>query len=266
MLKDICLPNWLDNLIYNELNGNYCRSCSNMTVIDWNKCDVLTYLGTYFPRSYAESYCIFSEFLKANLINWENRNRISVFDFCCGTGGELIGMLVVIKENLPRIKRLEILALDGNQDSLRIMEEIIDRYSSLIDIKIELKIAPVLINDIDDFCIIDEIINKKFDIIISFKAICEFLTKKRFEEQNAYKSVIQFFLSKLNIDGIMFIAEITTFNKTVNEWHPVALDYGINECDCNVIFRNDGYNLKFTVTHSLQLNDESKIAWRIIKK
>ena len=260
------MPNWLDKLIFIDLNGNYCRSCSDMVVVDWNKNDVLTYLGTYFPRSYAESYCIFSELLKENLVNWQNKNRISIFDFCCGTGGELIGMLVAIKENLSQIKELEILALDGNQDSLRIMEEIINYYSSLVCIKIELRIAPILIYDIDDFCIIDEIISDKFDIIVSFKAICEFLTKKRFEEQNAYKSVIQVFLSKLNIDGIIFIAEITTFNKIINEWHPVALDYGINECNCNVIFRNEGYNQKFTVTHSLQLNDESKIAWRIIKK
>lgn len=60
MQNNVTLPQWLDDLIFNQLGAKYCRSNSDMTVIDWDKNDVLNYLGTYFPRSYAESYCIFS--------------------------------------------------------------------------------------------------------------------------------------------------------------------------------------------------------------
>ena len=65
MQNTVILPQWLDNLIFDRLGAKYCRSNADMTVIDWDKNDVLNYLGTYFPRSYAESYCIFSEFFKS---------------------------------------------------------------------------------------------------------------------------------------------------------------------------------------------------------
>lgn len=48
MLDNLCLPSWLDQLIFTDLKANYCRSNSDMTVIDWDKKDVLNYLGTYF--------------------------------------------------------------------------------------------------------------------------------------------------------------------------------------------------------------------------
>lgn len=60
------LPEWLDNLIFNELKVQYCPRNSDMTNIDDDKAKTLNYLGTYFPRSYAESYCIFSEYFKSN--------------------------------------------------------------------------------------------------------------------------------------------------------------------------------------------------------
>ena len=62
----ITLPIWLDDLIFKELKGQYHPQYSDMTNIDDDKEKTLNYLGTYFPRSYAESYCIFSEYFKAN--------------------------------------------------------------------------------------------------------------------------------------------------------------------------------------------------------
>ena len=48
MLNSVTLPQWLDHLIFEELGAKSCRSNSDMTVIDWDKKDVLNYLGTYF--------------------------------------------------------------------------------------------------------------------------------------------------------------------------------------------------------------------------
>lgn len=53
MVKSVRLPLWLDDMIFKQLGAKYCRSNSDMTVIDWDKNDVLNYLGTYFPHSYA---------------------------------------------------------------------------------------------------------------------------------------------------------------------------------------------------------------------
>ena len=260
------LPQWLDDYICNELKANYCCSNSDMTVIDWDKENVLNYLGTYFPRSYAESYCIFRNFFQQERIDWENKKNISVFDFGCGTGGEIVGLLMVISENLPKIETVEILSLDGNQDALRLLEQIIDVVSSHINIPIRNKIAPVRIDDFYDLSILDSLLRDNFDIIMSFKAICEFVTKECFEKQNAYKHIAQCFLPKLKIGGIMLLVDITTYNNVSQEWLPRMMDQGLSEASCCVVQKNDGYNQTFLVSHSRKKNDVSKVAWRIIKK
>ena len=48
MILNTCIPQWLDVYIYAELKANYCCSNSNISVIDWNRKNVLNYLGTYF--------------------------------------------------------------------------------------------------------------------------------------------------------------------------------------------------------------------------
>ena len=119
MITCIKLPEWIDNLIFEQLGAKYCRSNADMTVIDWDKNDVLNYLGTYFPRSYAESYCIFSDYFKNNSEQFVNKTELSIFDFGCGTGGEIIGLLTAMSENCPDVKNARIVALDGNQHALQ---------------------------------------------------------------------------------------------------------------------------------------------------
>ena len=126
MVTDVRLPQWLDNLIFDQLGAKYQRSNADMTVIDWDKNDVLNYLGTYFPRSYAESYCIFSEFFKSYPERYSDKSTLTVFDFGCGTGGEIIGMLTAINKHLFQIKNLNIYALDGNYFALRLYEKVLN--------------------------------------------------------------------------------------------------------------------------------------------
>lgn len=103
-LNSITLPKWLDDYIFKELGAKYCRSNSDMTVIDWDKKDVLNYLGTYFPRSYAEVYCIFNNYFERDENIFSNKEEISIFDFGCGTGGEIVGLITIINKIFPNIK------------------------------------------------------------------------------------------------------------------------------------------------------------------
>ena len=266
MIVNTRIPQWLDEYIFTHLKANYCCSNSNMTVIDWDKKNVLNYLGTYFPRSYAESYCIFQGYFQQEQTDWGNKNSISIFDFGCGTGGEIIGLLMAISESLPHVKTVDILSLDGNQDALRLLEQIIDVVSSHINITIRNKIAPVRIDDFYDLSILDSLLTDNFDIIISFKAICEFVTKECFEKQNAYKHIAQSFLPKLKMGGIMLLVDITTYNNVSQEWLPRMMDQGLSDAGCYAVQKNDGYNQTFLVSHSRKKNDVSKVAWRIIEK
>jgi len=266
MINNVSLPQWLDDYIFNQLKANYCPSNSDMTVIDWDKSNVLNYLGTYFPRSYAESYCIFRNFFIKDLLSWIFRDKISIFDFGCGTGGEIVGLLTAIKELSPNLKLVEITVLDGNHAALRIFEDIIKMYLTHAKIGITYKVIPAVIEDFYDLSILDTVVTQKFDIIISFKAICEFVTKERFEQQNAYEHIAKTFLPKLEDSGIMVLVDVTTYNNVSQEWLPQMMDKGLAQAGCRVVARNEGYNQIFTVSHSKRKRDVSKVAWRIIQK
>lgn len=265
MISEVRLPQWLDDYIYDKLKAKYSCTNSNMTVIDWDKKDVLNYLGTYFPRSYAESYCIFSEFFKNNKEQYNNKTELSIFDFGCGTGGEIIGLLTVLSEHCPKLKTINISALDGNQHALRLFENIIQVYQARDkSIKIKLKIIPLRIDDFYDLDVLNSILTERHDIFMSFKAICEFVTKERFEQQNAYAHIVKNYLPRLKYDGIMVLADVTTYNNVSQEWLPQMMDAGLAQVECKTIFKNEGYNQIFIINHKKRQRDKSKIAWRII--
>ena len=266
MQDNVLLPQWLDNYIFEQLGAKYCRSNVDMTVIDWDKNDVLNYLGTYFPRSYAESYCIYSEFFKRFPGRFENKTELSVFDFGCGTGGEIIGLLDALK-CMPKIQTIHVLALDGNYHALRLLEKIIGKYSYNINVKVLIDVIPLTIDDFYDLeATLKLISNDTFDIILTFKAICEFVTIDRFEKQNAYCHFVKTYLKKLSKGGIMAIVDVSSFNLISQEWLPRMLDNGIVSNSCTIILRNEGYNQSFFVSHSRIVRDISKVTWRIIER
>lgn len=266
MITCIKLPEWIDNLIFEQLGAKYCRSNADMTVIDWDKNDVLNYLGTYFPRSYAEAYCIFSDYFKKHPAQFVNKAELSIFDFGCGTGGEIIGLLTAMSENCPDVKNARIVALDGNQHALQLYDTVLLELKKHIELKIESHSAQLRIDDFYDLDVLNKVVKRKFDLIISFKAICEFVTKQQFEQQNAYEHISKFLLPKLTENGMILLVDVTTYNNTSKEWLPMMMDRGIMAANCYIVERNQGYNQTYSISHSLMAKDDSKIAWRIIKK
>lgn len=266
MNTNITFPSWLDSVLFEELGANYCRSNTDMTVIGWDKRKILNYLGTYFSRSYAESYCIFSHYLPSNTALCE-QPTINLFDFGCGTGGEIIGFLTALNEqqNL-QVQEVKITALDGNQNALRLYERVLERLIPNLKFQVSNRVSLITIDDIYDLSIIDDIYKEEtYDVFLSFKAICEFVTKQQFEENNAYTTVLKTFLPKLTQDGIALLVDVTSYNSVAEEWLPMMLDAGIADANGKVIEKNEGYNQVFTVSHSRKQHDISKIAYRIIK-
>ena len=263
---EITLPQWLDDLIFKELKAQYCPQYSDMTNIDDNKGKTLNYLGTYFPRSYAESYCIFSKYFRTNNSTFANKEELSIFDFGCGTGGEIIGLLTVLDEHFPNLKKVSIMALDGNKCALRLYGKVLSVLSETLRSQIVNRDANIMIDDFYDLSILNSVMNEQFDIIVSFKAICEFVTKQQFEQNNPYEHIARFLLPKLKDDGLLLLEDITTKNDVSQQWLPKMMDEGLQKVNCTVIDRNEGYNQTYTITHSQKSNDISKVAWRLIKK
>ena len=265
MQTSVKLPQWLDDLIFEECGAKYRRSNSTMVVIDWDKANINNYLGTYFPRSYTESYCIFSEYFSKYKEEWINRDCITMFDFGCGTGGEIIGMLMAIKNQLPMTETIKVDAFDGNFHALRLLERIAGRTEQQISLKVDINPIPYKVEDFYDLSMIETICkDRQYDIFMTFKAVCEFVTKERFEQSNAYTHIIQSFLPNVKSNGIMLLDDVTSYNDVSQEWLPKMMDEGIEASGRTVIGSNSGYNQVFRVSHSRFNNDVSKVAWRII--
>lgn len=260
------LPKWLDTLIFEDLKAQYKTRRSNMTNIDDDMKESLNYLGTYFPRSYAEAYCIFSDYFQQHASEFVNQEELSIFDFGCGSGGEIFGLLTVLSEQRQQLQRIKIVALDGNQNKLRLYEKIMEKFQELVPFMINNRTIPHKIDDFYDMSIIDSVISDSFDMIITFKAICEFVTKQQFETKNPYMHFVQTFLPKLTYDGIMLIEDITSINETSKEWQSKTMDKGLLNTECRVVLKNLLNYEKYTITHSHITKDVSKVAWRIIKK
>ena len=267
MLDTMTLPKWLDDFIFEELGAKYCRLNSNMTVIDWDKNDILNYLGTYFPRSYAEAYCIYSELFKSSNSPLKDKDAIRIFDFCCGTGGEIVGFITALADNCKNIKNVLIDALDGNDYGLRLSESVINELAKRIDVEIKYNVIPHRIDDFYDLDMVNVVMKDSYDIIMTFKAICEFVTIDRFDRQNPYQHITDFFLPRLSDGGIMLFVDLSSKNNTSQEWLPKQMDKGLSKCSCTILRRNEGYNQTFYVRHSRRTDcDVSKIVWRLVTK
>lgn len=267
MQNSVTLPQWLDYLIFEKLGAKYCRSNSDMTVIDWDKNDVLNYLGTYFPRSYAESYCILSRLFQTQPDLFSQKKDLSVFDFGCGTGGEIIGLLDAITNYNPNIKSVNVKAFDGNRHALRLYERIFEEYKCHLNYEVKTQVVPLEIEDFYDLSVLLSVLQGEFDLVMTFKAICEFVTKDRFEQNNPYAHIVRTFMSKLKSEGLMVLDDVTTYNKVSQDWLPKMMDTGLTMfSNCQVLMRNEGYNQTFTIHHSNRNMDVSKVAWRIIQK
>ena len=162
------------------------------------------------------------------------------------------------------IKSVSIDALDGNADGLRLSETVINELKKRIGVEINYNVIPHKIDDFYDLDMVNIVMKDSYDIIMTFKAICEFVTIDRFENQNPYQHIVNFFLPRLSAGGVMLLVDLSSKNNTSQEWLPIQMDKGISNCSCRVLSRNMDYNQAFQVSHSRMKCDISKIVWRLL--
>ncbi len=278
---DTRLPRWLDRLIFDELSGKYApdfnRYASN---IQYNKSEAEIYLGTYFPRSFGESFCIVNDLIKNHLFveSLSSKQEITILDIGSGTGGNLIGALQAFKTNLKRKVNFKIVVIDGNAMSLEYLEKIINTFMVESSFLIEFEAVQKDIKTISEINEVFENISvKQFDWILSSKMICELIAEKQIE--NAYQELLEISMPKLSDKGLMLLLDVTTkpnqvylpilLNKQANSFLQKNKEYltltplccnrhgqeCFYECFCQQIFR---------VTHREKKQDISKVAYRII--
>ena len=271
------LSSWLDNFIFNNLHAEYAPDYQRFEYnLDLQHEDNQKYLGTYFPRSYAETFCVFdnlfcNETLKSK---FAQLTEVSVLSVGCGTGGDIMGLLTVINKHFASIKKVNVLAIDGNKDALDILTQIIQQFNCQFRKEVALITKQVVFDKITS---IDT--TSSFDFIITSKMINEIINRGKGHLDNSYYDFAEAYAPLTKENGILMILDVTT-KVGVSEFCPILLNRQINRfvhehpdfvsiipipCAEKENCHEQCFSQKeFSVTHSKFANDKSRVAYRII--
>jgi hypothetical protein len=280
--SDTRLPAYIDDFIFNHLNAIYAPDFQRFEYnLDLTGEEIRKYLGTYFPRSYAESFCIFDNIFQ-NRVYQEtitNKKSLNILSVGCGTGGDIIGLITAIEKHFFTVSEINIWAIDGNKEALAILEQIVDKVKVQSSKKITLKTTESVINSISDF-IFENPPNSKFDFILSFKFVCEIIAMGKGRFDYSYSDFVIKFLPMLSSNGLCVLLDVTTKPKH-NTYNPILMNKQVNQAlralnefktllptPCSVYSDKclcDCFQQKtFTVTHSKHSNDKSRVSYRIL--
>lgn len=226
------LPEWLHSFIYETLGGYYQpdRIAARDNLNSGEK-ENQRYLGTYFPRSYTESYCIFSNlFENAEYQNMmKDRDTLRLLSFGCGTGGDLLGLMGAIAEKLPWIRILDIVAYDGNFNAVDMLKKIVEHpaVQQRFETVPSPDYSPIPMKDRKDFNLFCSCL-KGFDVIVSMKMVNELCTRGIFNE-NPIGQFMEGLYPHLDGKGVMLVSDVPIKPawKGRNDYMPVFLTEGL---------------------------------------
>ena len=206
------LPRYLDDYIFQNLGAIYRKSGPAFVSNRWDRAKTLEYLGTYFPRSYSESLCIFSDYFQIASQEWRMKEELCIFDLGCGTGGEIIGLIDAIRCKLSNLKRVVVKAVDGNPYAVEFCRNIIEFYKTQVGqgLTIDADILDGSFSNYEELGALASWMGNTFDIIMSFKALNEVILTGSWGARNPYKDFLDTFSSHLSESGVLCMAEVDT--------------------------------------------------------
>lgn len=284
--KSYILPKWLDRIIFEDFRAQYEPRPSEVVYNPDQPYDfVRIYLGTYFPRSYAEAFGITSHLLSINsfLQHYIELEEINLLDFCCGTGGEIIGAIYALQSKLPNLRIVNVDAFDANPNAIRFLYHLINAVNESQEIRIRINVNPqgIFIASEQEIVNIVQLTNVKYHFMMSFKAINEFIQHKTFAS-NAYELIASHLFPLLNKQGVFIMTDVTTKLDNSPLYYPEVMNKGLNkylksstlyktivpsacythERICPGCYMQDTYY----ISHSRKNQDLSKIAYRVVCK
>lgn len=274
------LPRWLDNKIFNDHQAIYAPEHERYEYnLDLNEEELKVYLGTYFPRSYAEMFCIADNLLQNKCLKeMLEQNEISILDYGCGTGGEILGLITAIVRHLPNTK-VSITAIDGNDRALDILKDLVASNPNK-RIQVELSTFSQTLGSIED---VEKLAFGKsnYHFILCDKMVCELISKEILPT-DAYAIMAKKLTAFLHKNGLLIMLDVTTKDEHSGYFYPQLMNNAINEyvrksrtietllplsCACHDGCRDFCFMQQtFSVSHSRKSNDESRVCYRVLCK
>ena len=279
------LPPWLDSYIYNNLHALYDPRYKRFEFNDdLNEEEAKIYLGTYFPRSYAESFLIFDNLFSNTKYRTaiEQREKFVVFSIGSGSGGDIMGLLVAMDKHIKSEIPVSIISLDINPNSLELQKYVINRLKNISERKIELTQFTERITGrvtFDKYAS-NAFPDKAIDFLLFSKVGCELHAKGLFSDSNVYYDLLNSFKTKISEVGVVAMIDVTT-KADGNEFMPTILNRGTSRftathhefstllpISCNKFENNCSHpcfcQQEIYVSHCKKINDISKICYRIV--
>lgn len=280
------LPSWLDHFIFEDLKGRWDadheRFESNLLS---SPDDTLVYLGTYFPRSYADAFCIFDNLFSLERCHshLEHKDSLRVLSVGCGTGGDIIGLMTALLRNFTHYNDISVYAIDGNSSALSILKSVFDRFCVATRCRAHLYVKQMVINSFSSE-ILSGLPNQEYDFIVSSKMIGEVISAGNGTKNNAYYDFGKCFLPLLAPTGLCLILDLTTKPDHSSLFYPQMMGMQVNrlmreetefeilipiccsqygrECQDSHCFQQK----EFSVSHSRKNGDKCRVAYRLIMR
>ena len=280
------LPSWLDHLIFDEMGGRWNADHekfeSNLLA---SKEDNLVYLGTYFPRSYADAFCVFDDVfsLESFRPHLERKTSLSILSIGCGTGGDVIGLLTALLRNFTHFNEISVYVIDGNTNALSILKTVFDRFCIATRCNAHLSISQKVIDGFSTE-ILSDWSEQKYDFIVSSKMIGEIISAGNGVNDNSYYDFCKTFLPLLTTFGLCLILDVTTKSPHTPLFFPHMMSAQVN----SFLREEDSFEVlipvccsqfgrkcmeprcfqqkEFCVSHSRRNSDKCRVTYRLIAR
>lgn len=269
------LPTWLEQSIFKKHHAQYAPNHERFDMnLDLSDEELKVYLGTYFPRSYCESFCIFENiFENQKYRSLATKETINILDIGSGSGGNLFGLLVAINKYAISKQEVNIISIDGHAGALEILSELMEDFTKISNFNIKLKTVNKQLKSITDMHWLE---NNNFDLIISSKLGCELIANGW---TDFYAELTDFCLPKLSSTGLYVLLDVTT--KVTSDYNPILMSNQINSVIKNMKHYKSLIPIScgefestctgncftqriFYIAHKFKRKDKSKVAYRII--
>lgn len=279
----------LEEYIFENLGAEYAPDADSARYnLDNDEEKNRRYLGTYFPRSFVESYHIYRQLFDNTIIrNYFNRKPdISVLAIGSGTGGDILGLLQALNECYTN-KNIIIYSFDGNQNALAIQGNLIDNFYDFMPQnhnRIYVNAYQVAFTCVNDIAYSLHQYNiPPVDIMQSFKMCNEIYNQVN--GGNVFYELVELSERCLYQNGILVLEDVTNQNSdgrynsvVMSEQlrryfseHPHSnLKYIIPIC-CAKWYNRCRWNnclsiVEYKVSHRWVVNEKSKVTYRVIIK